>query len=170
MLRAARRGGPAGATLVRDLDALWDPFNRTGEQVMMLQERIEASLEVRCLCVGHDQVFLVQVDPESGWAVGPKGDGWLAGELRERMRAQALTLSRALGHDLAEVRFLVRDGVPFVVEPADPVPLLDPEHLTDAVFHEVVERFAAVAVARARGEPRRGSRYVWADALAVARG
>lgn len=170
VLKRAERGGTARPAVVQRLEELWPAFNATGSQVMMLQERIDGAREIRCLCVGAEQVFLYELDPEQGRAVRHGDDGWLDAALREQLTGHAQLLCRALGYDLAGVQFMVRDGEPYVIEPADPIPDLEPETVGEKVFAQVSSAVAELAVDLARGRPRPGHRYLWSDALAVVRG
>jgi glutathione synthase/RimK-type ligase-like ATP-grasp enzyme len=178
VLRSASRPERVGPVVVRDLEQLWRAFDRTGQNVTMLQQHIDEATHVRAVCVGAEQVVLRGIDGEPPPLDEPHHQ--LRGSVRidatglssstcEQLESHARTLCGAVGYDLASVDFAVRAGVPYVVSAPQPVPELAPETVSEEGFDQLVEPLAALAVSCARGRPRPGSRYRWARAVDQAR-
>jgi hypothetical protein len=178
VLRSASRPERVGPVLVHDLDQLWRAFDRTGQNVTMLQQHLDGSIYVRALCVGAEQVVLRGIDGEPPPLDEPHHQ--LRGSVRieatgltattcEQLEAHARLLCGAIGYDLASVDFAVQDGVPYVVSAPQPVPEITPEAVSQEGFDQLIESLATLAVSSARGTPRPGSRYRFAQAVAQAR-
>ena len=83
----------------------------------------------------------------------------------EQLETHARALCGAVGYDLASVDFAVRQGVPYVVSAPQPVPEIAPEAVSEEGFERLVDPLVDLAVSYARGRPRSGSRYRWAQAV-----
>src|SRR5215212_3604065 len=73
--------------------------------------------------------------------------------LLARVRADALTLCRALGYDLNTVEFAVEDGIPYAIDFMNPAPDADLKSVGESNFAWIVDAVAELAVARASTSP-----------------
>ncbi|MBW2457845.1 MAG: hypothetical protein JRI68_25290 [Deltaproteobacteria bacterium] len=165
VLRAADFGSRMHR-VVHDLYGLWDAYNATGQRVTMLQQQVEADHWLRCICVGGDQVQVVELDGPQGRPRhhGPD-DGWLAASVRDEAVAATRRLSRALGYDLNAVEWVVAGGVPRLRDGQDPVPDLGRALLGDHAFEALVGWVVELVVQRARSPRRTIDAYRWSEQL-----
>jgi len=152
--------------VVHDLYGLWDAYNATGQRVSMLQQQVEAEGWLRCLCVGGEQVQVVELGgPGGGPRVHGAHDGGLAASVREEAAAATLRLSRALGYDLNAVEWAVAGGVPWLADAQEPVPDLGRGALGEGAFETVLGWVVELVVQRARSPRRTVDGYRWAELL-----
>jgi hypothetical protein len=72
----------------------------------------------------------------------------------KRMRADALTLCKALGYDLNSVEFAVQDGVPYAIDFMNPAPDADLNSIGADNFEWIVEAVANLAIRKAKLAPQ----------------
>jgi hypothetical protein len=114
--------------------------------------------------VGREKVLIMPYDPRR-----PHHERYVRDapqtnrRLLKRLRADALTLCRALGYDFNTVEFAVQDGVPYAIDFMNPAPEADLQTLGAEAFEWVVESVAAFAIKKAKASPR--SPVLRSDAL-----
>jgi hypothetical protein len=152
--------------VVHDLYGLWDAYNATGQRVTMVQQLVEAEHWLRCICVGGQQVMVLELDGPLG-AVRPHGadDRWLAAAVRDEAIAGSRRLTQALGYDLNAVEWVVAGGVPWLLDGQDPVPDLGRDVVGPHAFEALVGWVADVTVQRARSPRRTMDAYRWSELL-----
>ncbi len=165
VLRSADFGGRV-CRVVDDLYGLWDAYNATGQQVAMLQQQVEAEHWLRCICVGGEQVLVVELEGPDGQPRHHGTDeGWLAASVREEAVLATRRLSRALGYDLNAVQWVVAGGVPWLRDGQNPAVDLGRPLLGDQAFETLVGWVVALVVQRARSPRRTIDAYRWAEQL-----
>ena len=94
---------------------------------MTLQAAVKFKEYFRCYVVGQTDVHIMPYDPSRPHARalrhGPAKISRRA--LLARVKADALTLCRALGYDLNTVEFAVEDGIPYAIDFMNPAPDAD---------------------------------------------
>ncbi len=153
VLKPIDKGNGPGLAPVHDLGSLFGAFNCSGASVMVLQERVEADVLVRCLCIGPEQALLQQRGAAGGGLVHGEPSG-LSAEQRGAIAEAALGLSEALGLEVNAVELGVKDDALWVLDPADPFPDLAPESLGEEHFDAAVDALVDLTVKCAHGGAR----------------
>ncbi len=164
VLRSAACGGRE-QVVVQDLQGLWDAYNASGQQVTMLQQQVEPEAWVRGVCVGGDQVVLLETEGPQGGGRLHDDESWLAPSVRDEAVAATRRLSQALGYQLHAIEFVVVGGVPWLWDGQEPVPELGRELLGERLFDTLVGWVVDLAVAQARGPVRTIDAYRWSRLL-----
>jgi hypothetical protein len=159
ILKPADGGGWKDVSIVRDPKELLEAYDRSGLNVMTLQEFIDFEEYVRCICVGQDRILVIHYDPKGVSQTGLRGcyvpheeEVWLEKGLHDRVVADATKINQALGYDMNSVEFAVRDGVPYAIDFTNPAPDMHIEHLGERYFDIVTEWMVDLAVAAAKGD------------------
>ncbi|MEW6280098.1 MAG: hypothetical protein AB1758_15820 [Candidatus Eremiobacterota bacterium] len=141
------RGWSRTHEAIHSVEDLLAAYNRSGERVMTLQEWVPRDAYVRCLGVG-DLWFCRPFDP--------RAESYLPEQLTPSVQVAVIQaarrLSSALGYEVSVVEFAVRDGQPWLLDRAYPVPDFDWWSLSEPYFQQVVGAVADLAVARARSD------------------
>lgn len=147
-------GGWRDVHLVHNRDEFFRAYDQSRELCMVLQRAVNFTEYFRCFVVGQEKVRIVRYDPRR-----PHHERYLPGEPKEnrrllkRVRADAVTLCRALGYDLNTVEFAVRDGVPYAIDFMNPAPDADLHSIGAENFEWMVEAVASLAIKKARSAP-----------------
>jgi len=147
VLKPAIGGGNKNISIVNSIDELVEAYDRSGQLLMILQEKIEYENYVRCYCVGRREVLVSRYDHYR-----PRPERYVAGfegiseQLHDRIVEDCLTLNRALGYDMNTVEFAIRDGVPHAIDFLNPAPDSDRASIGPERFEWVVERLANLAI------------------------
>jgi glutathione synthase/RimK-type ligase-like ATP-grasp enzyme len=158
-------GGWKDVYKVNSPEELFAAYNQSGDLCMTLQAGVKFQEYFRCYVVDQRQVHVMRYDPGAPHHLRyVPGNPPAAGELEQRMVADALTLCRALGYDLNTVEFAVEDGVPYAIDFMNPAPDAGLESVGPDNFRWVVDRVAEMAVARAQA-PRQEPELRWARFL-----
>ena len=175
ILKPADGGGWKDVTVVRNHDELIAAYDASGLNVMTLQEFIDFEDYIRCICIGREQVVVIQYNPK---LIGPTGlrgryiwhehDDWLPKEQYQRIVDDALKLNHALGYDMNSVEFAIRHGIPYAIDFTNPAPDMHLEHLGQRYFDICLDGMVSFAVKAAKEGRRTTSRYDW-EKLIVAR-
>jgi hypothetical protein len=165
VLRPADRWGRE-RVVVHDLNGLWEAYNRSGQQVMMLQQQVEPEHWLRGICVGGQQVQLLEIDGPQGSCISHDDEIWLPPSVRDEAVTATTRLSQALGYDLNAIEFAVVGGVPWLCDGQDPVPDLGTERLGEGAFGILVGWVADLAVQVARSPKRTIDAYRWSRLVA----
>ena len=83
----------------------------------------------------------------------------------ERVHADCLKLTGALGYDFDTLEFAVRDGVPYAIDFLNPAPDADPASVGQQNFEWVLEHAAKWLVERVREGAEPVARYHWQEFL-----
>jgi hypothetical protein len=150
-LRSARAGEGEETVVCQSLDELLHHYNRSGRQLMIVQEKVEWEHFVRCLVVGQVEVLPMKYDPaERKYHLEHEH---LTPELGRRLVGDSLRVVRALGYDMNSVDWAVRDGVPYIVDLPNPTPELDVYSLPTPYFDWAVQKLADLTI-RLANDPR----------------
>lgn len=160
VLKDASGGGWKNVHVCRTFDELIYHYDHSGLLTMVVQEFIEWDQYIRCLCVGRSEVLPMKYDPHGRRYLVEEGH--LAPDLERRVRADSLTLCRALGYDMNTVEWAVRDGIPYAIDFMNPAPDLDINSLVSPYFERALTTMTDMAVALARAprkapDPSRGA-------------
>ncbi len=152
VLKDAHGGGWRDVYICHSREDLLRDFDQSGQLNMVVQEFIRYQQFVRCLCIGQEEILVMEWDPRRR-AYG-QDDDFLAPELRARIVADCRTIVRTLGYDMNSIEFAVRDGVPYAIDFMNPAPDMDIYSLGPKYFEWVVTHMADLVIRRA-GEGRR---------------
>ena len=151
VLKDAHGGGWRDVYVCHSLDELIHHYDQSGMLTMVVQEFIEWSEFVRCICIGRQHILPIKYDPkERKYHVS---DTFLSLDMRARIISQSRTLVRALGYDMNSIEWAIRDGVPYAIDFMNPAPDFDINSLTPKYFEWAVRTMADVAIELAL-EPR----------------
>lgn len=152
-------GGWRDVTRVTSLEELFAAYDKSGQLTMILQEEIRWTQYVRCIVAGRKDVLPALWDPRLShfdrYVRASESMPALSPDLEERIVADALTLTRALGYDMNTVEFAVKDGVPYAIDFMNSAPDLDISSLGDAHFRWAVEKMADCVIEAAHAPPLR---------------
>lgn len=147
--------------LVNSLQELWDAYNQTGQQTMILQEYIKHDHYVRCICVGRRQILPIRWDPRLPWTERYIVDHThLTPQMGERVVHDAQVICDALGYDMNTVEFAIRDGVPYAIDFLNPAPDFERVRIREPYFQWVIQHMTDLAIELAL-QPRRQPRMRW---------
>jgi hypothetical protein len=126
-------------------------YDQSRDLCMTLQAAVKFKEYFRCYVVGQQEVRIMPYDPSRPHAERyvmdpPKYDS----KLLARVKADALTLCRALGYDLNTVEFAVEDGVPYAIDFMNPAPDADLHSVGRESFEWIVDAVAKLAVKKAQ--------------------
>ena len=149
-------GGWRAVTKVDNPKELFEAYNTSGIDCMMLQENIDFTEYFRCYGIGRKHVHIMRYNPiaphhQRYSAVSPDP---IPAPMRERLERDVLALCRALGYDMNTVEFAVRDGIPYAIDFMNPAPDADPNSVTEPNFKWVVKALGDFLVEKAL-EPAR---------------
>jgi hypothetical protein len=167
ILKDAHGGGWKDVHVCRSLDELIRAYDQSSLLTMVVQEFIDWSHFVRCMCIGQDDVLVMSYDPrQRRYLVEP---GWLGPALEARIVRDARTIVRALGYDMNSIEFAVRDGVPYAIDFMNPAPDMDVNSLVGPYFDWVVTHMADMAIRLATDPPDRMKDLRWNALFAATR-
>ncbi|MFO7168323.1 MAG: hypothetical protein DIU80_009895 [Chloroflexota bacterium] len=162
ILKPHSGGGFKQVFKVHTLEQLWEAYNQTGTECMMLQEYIDWDKYVRCWVVGRERVLVMKFDVNAPYPHRYFDEpGYLTEAEHERVVQDALTLCRALGYDMNTVEFAFKDGVPYAIDFTNPAPDADYHSLKEKFFRWVVEAMADLCIAKAQEHPRPVQNVRW---------
>ena len=160
-------GGWANVYQVHNPQHFFETYDRTGDQLMMLQEHVEFSAYYRCYCVGREHVRIMPYEPRNEFLQRYQANHPpLTPELEQRIVRDTLTLCRGLGYDLNTLEFAIQDGVPVAIDFMNPVPDCERRWVGEENFEWILARMSELLVSRAENPPPRGSFRTWETRLA----
>ncbi len=166
VLKDAQGGGWKDVYICHTLHELLHHYDQSGLRTMIVQEFIQWSHYVRCLCLGQEEVLPIKYDPrERKYYVDPQH---LSSELGRRIVEDSLKLARALGYDMNTVEWAIREGIPYAIDFMNPAPDMDINSLTPVYFEWAVKHMADMAIRLAK-HPRSQRRELRWDTLLVGR-
>ncbi len=149
-------GGWRNVTRVANMTELHAAYDASGTLTMILQEEIRWTQYVRCIVVGRRDVLPALWDPRQShfdrYRRASETMAALTPELEERVAADALTITRALGYDMNTVEFAIRDGVPYAIDYMNSAPDFDVSSLGDVNFGWTVRKMAKLVIELAHAE------------------
>ena len=144
VLKDAHGGGWRDVYVCRSLDELIHHYDESGLLTMVVQEFIEWSEFVRCVCLGRQHVLPIRYDPRE--RKYHESDTFLSTAMRARIISQSRTLVRALGYDMNSIEWAIRDDIPYAIDFMNPAPDFDINSLTPKYFEWAVRTMADVAI------------------------
>jgi hypothetical protein len=164
VLKPNTGGGWKDVSVVRSIPELVDAYDRSGLETMILQEFIDWTDYVRCICIGREHVLPLRYDPrlpfEQRYVIDRPPDG----ELRRRAIADATRLVQALGYDMDTVELAVRDDTLYAIDFLNPAPDFDDFSIKQEAFRWVLDHMSDLVVRYATGAaepPWRGEHRWW---------
>ena len=167
ILKDAHGGGWRDVYVCHSLEELIRRYDESGLLTMIVQEFIQFDQFVRCMCLGQEEILVMQYDPKGRRYV--PDDDYLAPALKERVIRDCRTIVRALGYDMNSIEFAVRDGVPYAIDFMNPAPDMDIYSLTPKYFDWVVTHMADLVIRLAQGGRRQVEQVGWAHLFAQSR-
>jgi hypothetical protein len=149
-------GGWRDVHQVHNRDEFFRAYDQSRDLCMVLQRAVKFTEYFRCYVVGQEKVRIMAYDPRR-----PHHERYVPGvpkenrRLLKRVRADALTLCRALGYDLNTVEFAVQDGVPYAIDFMNPAPDADLHSIGAENFEWIVEAMAELAIKKAKAAPQK---------------
>lgn len=117
-------GGWRAVSRVETPDELFEAYNESGTDCMMLQEGIEFEEYYRCYGIGQKDVHVMRYNP-----VAPHHLRYhdvpaepIPAKTLKKLKRDVLALCKALGYDMNTVEFAVRDGIPYAIDFMNPAP------------------------------------------------
>lgn len=157
VLKDAHGGGWKEVYIVHSLDELFEKYDNTGRLTMVLQEFIDWTDYVRCMCIGQEHVLPMRYNPnERTYYVD---DDYPGDDLRRRCIDYAHTLVQTLGYDMNTIEFAIQEGVPYAIDFMNPAPDMDIFSLTPFYFDWVIMKMADLAIAKAKQGRQRRREY-----------
>jgi biotin carboxylase len=158
-------GGWRDVFQVKSREEFFQAYDQTRTLCMTLQKAVKFTEYFRCYVVGQEHVHVMPYDPRAPFHERyVKNPPAYPKALIERVTQDSLTLCRALGYDLNTVEFAVEDGVPYAIDFMNPAPDADPHSVGADNFAWIVDKVAAMAVAKAQ-EPAAPLDLRWAPML-----
>ena len=148
VLKDAHGGGWRDVYICHSLEELIRRYDESGLLTMIVQEFIHFDQFVRCMCLGQEEILVMQYDPKGRRYV--PDDDYLAPALRERVIRDCRTIVRALGYDMNSIEFAIRDGIPYAIDFMNPAPDMDIYSLGPRYFEWVVTRMADLTIRLAK--------------------
>ncbi len=151
ILKPNSGGGFKKVFKLHTLEQLWEAYNQTGTECMILQEYIAWDKYVRCLCIGQEQVLVMKFDINAPYPHRYFDEpDYLTPEEHRRVVESALKIVRAFGYDMNTCEFALKDGVPYAIDFTNPAPDMDYWSLKEKFFTWVVKAMADMCIAKAR--------------------
>jgi hypothetical protein len=133
------------------LEQLWEAYNQTGTDCMILQEFIEWEKYVRCLVIGQEQVLVMKFDINAPYPNRYFDEpDYLTAEEHARVVDSALKIVHAFGYDMNTCEFALKGGVPYAIDFTNPAPDMDYWALKEKFFGWVVRAMADMCIAKAQ--------------------
>ena len=147
-------------------DAFFAAYNQSGDLCMTLQTAVDFTEYYRCYVIGQKDVHIMAYDPRL-----PHAERYIQNpppiekSLEKRMRADCLTINKALGYDMNTVEFAVEDGIPYAIDFGNPAPDADYDSVGHDNFVWIVEAMAELAIKKAQEPVRPGKDLRWSKFL-----
>ena len=167
ILKDAHGGGWRDVYVCHTLEELLANYDQSGLLTMIVQEFIHFEQFVRCMCLGQEEILVMQYDPKQRKYIVDQD--YLSPALRERVVRDCRTIVKALGYDMNSIEFAVRDGIPYAIDFMNPAPDMDIYSLTQPYFDWVVTHMADMVIRLAKGGRRQVAELGWAGMFASSR-
>ena len=150
ILKPNSGGGFKQVFKVNNLEQLWEAYNQTGTECMILQEFIGWEKYVRCLVIGQEQVLVMKFDVNEPYPHRYFDEpGYITPEEHDRVVESALKIVHAFGYDMNTCEFALKGGVPYAIDFTNPAPDMDYWSLKQKFFDWVVSAMADMCIAKA---------------------
>jgi hypothetical protein len=150
ILKPNAGGGFKKVFKLHALDQVWEAYNQTGTDVMILQEFIDWEKYVRCLVIGQEQVLVMKFDINAPYPHRYFDEpDYITKEEHDRVVDSALKIVRAFGYDMNTCEFALKGGVPYAIDFTNPAPDMDFWSLKEKFFTWVVSAMADMCIAKA---------------------
>ena len=137
-------GGWRGVSRINNWEELFEKYNESGTDCMVLQEYVAFDHYVRCYTIGKKDVWPMPYDPiHQRYLVVPD---YLEPEVYERCCRESIAICEALGYDINTVEFAIKDGVPYAIDYMNPAPDADWWSVGSVYFNWMVEKVADLAI------------------------
>jgi hypothetical protein len=159
ILKPNAGGGFKKVFKLHALDQLWQAYDQTGTDVMILQEFIEWEKYVRCLVIGQEQVLVMKFDINAPYPHRYFDEpDYITKAEHDRVVDSALKIVHAFGYDMNTCEFALKGGIPYAIDFTNPAPEMDFWSLKEKFFTWVVSAMADMCIAKALA-----GRYQYAD-------
>jgi hypothetical protein len=148
ILKPADGGGWKNVSRVNNMQELLRDYDKSGTNVMTLQQFIDFDEYVRCICIGKEFIYPIKYDPRRRCYV--ETNGFLPKALETKILDGAWAINHALGYDMNSVEFACKDGVPYAIDFTNPAPDMDIHSILPKHFNIVVDQMAKFAIKAAR--------------------
>ena len=152
ILKDAHGGGWKEVHVCHSVEELIRAYDGSGLLTMIVQEMVQWDQFVRCLCLGQEDVLVMQYDPRARKYI--VDEDYLTPALRDRVVRDCRTICGALGYDMNSLEFCIKDGVPYAIDFMNCAPDMDIYSLTPTYFEWAVTHMADLAIRLAK-QPRR---------------
>jgi hypothetical protein len=150
ILKPNSGGGFKQVFKVDNFEQLWEAYNQTGTECMILQEFIAWEKYVRCLVIGQEQVLVMKFDVNEPYPHRYFDEpGYITPREHELVVESALKIVNAFGYDMNTCEFALKDGVPYAIDFTNPAPDMDYWSLKEKFFGWVVNAMADMCIAKA---------------------
>lgn len=150
---------------VVNVSDLWNKHERTGQQVMMLQEKIEFHDYFRCYCVGQKEVHIMPYEPNNPPHLRYATQVKMTGEEQEKVlpliRDYTLLINQTLGYDFSAIEFGIRNGIPVAINLSDTSPDADLYSIGPDNFEWLVEAVTNLAIEKAMIQTEGKTNLTW---------
>lgn len=147
---------------VNSLEEFLEAYRKTGNETMILQERINYSEYVRAFVIGKKHVLPVKYVPEERKYV--QDDEFLSREMREKIVNICKRLNKILDYDINTVELGIVDNEPFLIDFSNYVPEIRTYNLPQPYYHWVVEKIGEMIVEYAKSKVKNPLPYEGAGA------
>lgn len=168
ILKPAWGGGFKSVYKVHSIEQLWEAYNQTGTETMMLQEFIDWDKFVRCLCIGRkrETILPIKFDISAPYPHRYFDEpNYLTSAEHERVVDSAYKLCTVLGYDMNTCEFALKDGVPYAIDFTNPAPDMDYWSLKEKFFNWVVKAMADMCIEKALHGPADLGEIHWSKLL-----
>ena len=139
--------GWRGVNMVQNFDELMFHYDRSGEELMLLQEAIDYTHYVRCFCLGRKYTLPIHYRPDAPYHEQYVVDhDHLTPEQGKLVHEYATALSDVLDFDMNVCEFAFRDGIPVAIDFTNMVPDMNPESIRWHYYDWAVTHMAKVAL------------------------
>jgi hypothetical protein len=147
ILKPNSGGGFKSVYKVHSMDQLWQAYDQTGTECMILQEFIAWEKYVRCLCIGQEHVLVMKFDINAPYPHRYFDEpGYITAEEHQRVVESALKIVKAFGYDMNTCEFALKDGIPYAIDFTNPAPDMDYWSLKEKFFSWVVKAMADMCI------------------------
>lgn len=159
VLKDAHGGGWKEVYIVHSVDELIYRYDQSGMLTMIVQEFIDWTQYIRCICIGQEDILPIKYSPkERKYYVEHEH---MSPELGSRVVKDAQTICRAFGYDMNTVEFAVRDNIPYAIDFMNPAPDFDVNSITPFYFEWVLDKMTDLCIRLANSARATGERYYW---------
>ncbi len=162
ILKDAHGGGWRDVYIVHSIDELINRYNQSGLLTMIVQEFIEWDGYARCMCLGQEEIYVMNYDPKTRHYHEEHN---FASELYNRIVGDSLKLVRALNYDMNTVEFAIRGGVPYAIDFMNPAPDMDVNSLGQKHYDWMVTHMADLVIKLAKSKHATQDRYEWSKVV-----